>query len=179
MFCLISGSTRLHEIPKSTAQPSRRPSFVGDPLITHAEEEEGVAAAAAPLVVWLLAFSLASVWNVLYAVFLLWKNETWARYTWMGWADLVRKIRNVRAARSSAICCAVGGGSYFYLWLLCVLRVAARWKAAGFSVVVFSPHLLVIWWPTPEASRRSCARARLPRKHEESFLSAQPRSEYR
>ena len=76
---------------------SRRPSTVGDPLITHAEEKEGVSASTAPLVIWLLAFSLASVWNVLYAVFLLCRNETWGRYTWMGWADLIRKFRNVRA----------------------------------------------------------------------------------
>lgn len=56
--------------------------------------------AAAPLVVWLLAFSLAAVWNVVYAVYLLWKNKTWARYAWMGWADLIRKFRNVRAGGS-------------------------------------------------------------------------------
>lgn len=53
--------------------------------------------AAAPLVVWLLAFSLAAVWNVVYAVFLLSRNNTWARYAWMGWAELFRKFRNVRA----------------------------------------------------------------------------------
>ncbi|CAM9476818.1 unnamed protein product [Hapterophycus canaliculatus] len=72
-------------------------SFVyGDPLITYAEEEEGVPGAAAPLVVWLLAFSLAAVWNVAYAVYLLCTNKTWGRYAWMGWADLIRKFRNVR-----------------------------------------------------------------------------------
>ncbi|CAM9359623.1 unnamed protein product [Ectocarpus sp. 13 AM-2016] len=71
-------------------------SFVyGDPLITHAEEEEGVSGAAAPLVVWLLAFSLAALWNVAYAVYLLSKNETWARYTWLGWLDAARKFRNI------------------------------------------------------------------------------------
>eukprot|EP00752_Nemacystus_decipiens_P003114 g2884.t1 len=71
-------------------------SFVyGDPLVTHAEEKEGVSAAAAPLVVWLLAFSLASIWNLAYAFFLLSKNKTWVRYTWMGWADLMCKFRKI------------------------------------------------------------------------------------
>ncbi|CAM9150746.1 unnamed protein product [Scytosiphon promiscuus] len=71
-------------------------SFVyGDPLITYAEEEAGVAGAAAPLVVWLLAFSLAAVWNVAYAVYLLCTNKTWGRYVWLGWADLIRKFRKI------------------------------------------------------------------------------------
>lgn len=143
VFCLYFGVDSPACIkPKNTAQPSRRASIIGDPLITHAEEEEGVPAAAAPLVVWLLAFSLASVWNVLYAVFLLWKNETWGRYTWMGWVDLVRKIRNVRA-RSSAICYAIWGvvplGVCSFLFcVLCVLGVAAPWDSAGFPARITS-----------------------------------------
>eukprot|EP00903_Cladosiphon_okamuranus_P017561 g16175.t1 len=71
-------------------------SFVyGDPLVTHAEEEEGVSGAAAPLVVWLLAFSLASVWNVVYAMYLLFRNDTWGRYEWKGWTELFRKFRKI------------------------------------------------------------------------------------
>lgn len=69
--------------------------LLGDPLITYAEEREGVSGAAAPFVVWLLAFSLASVGNVGYAIFLLQTNNTWSRYTWEGWADLLGKFRNV------------------------------------------------------------------------------------
>lgn len=53
--------------------------------------------AAAPLVVWLLAFSLAAVWNVAYAVYLLSRNSTWARYAWTGWAEFFRKFLKVRA----------------------------------------------------------------------------------
>ncbi|CAM9163497.1 unnamed protein product [Pylaiella littoralis] len=71
-------------------------SFVyGDPLITYAEEEAEVPGAAAPLVVWLLAFSLASIGNVGYAMYLLQTNKTWSRYAWVGWADLLGKFRKV------------------------------------------------------------------------------------
>ena len=70
--------------------------FPGDPLVTQAEDDEGVSGAAAPLVVWLLAFSLSAVWNVVYAVYLLFRNDTWGRYEWMGWAELFRKFRKVR-----------------------------------------------------------------------------------
>lgn len=73
----------------------RFPDVLGEPLITHAEEEEGVSGAAAPLVVWLLAFSLAGVWNVAYAGYLLWTNDTWARYTWAGARDAWGKLFGV------------------------------------------------------------------------------------
>lgn len=85
-----------HRAAFSTPRRSLSPRAPGDPLITYAEEEEGVSGAAAPLVVWLLAFSLAALWNVAYAVYLLSKNETWAQYAWVGWSDVARKFRNVR-----------------------------------------------------------------------------------
>lgn len=80
----------------STSLRLRLASLLGDPLIEYAEEREGVSGAAAPLVVWLLAFSLASVGNVGYAIYLLQTNNTWSRYAWVSWADLLGKFRNVR-----------------------------------------------------------------------------------
>ncbi|CAM9680111.1 unnamed protein product [Laminaria digitata] len=67
----------------------------GEPLITRAEDEAGVPGVAAPLVIWLLAFSLAAVWNVFYAVYLLCAHKTWGRYAWMGAADFFWKFVNV------------------------------------------------------------------------------------
>ncbi|CAM9629826.1 unnamed protein product [Chrysoparadoxa australica] len=56
-------------------------SFVyGSNLVAYAEEELGVAKVFAPLVVWLLAFSLAGMWNVVYASWLLTTNRTWKRF---------------------------------------------------------------------------------------------------
>lgn len=77
------------------------PPPTGEPLITRAEDEEGVPGVAAPLVIWLLAFSFAAVWNVFYAVYLLCTNETWGRYAWMGMADVIRKFFNVRKLTQS------------------------------------------------------------------------------
>lgn len=71
------------------------PPPTGEPLITRAEDEAGVPSVAAPLVVWLLAFSLAAVWNVFYAVYLLCAHKTWGQYAWMGAADFFWKFVNV------------------------------------------------------------------------------------
>ena len=79
------------------------PLPTGEPLITRAEDEEGVPGVAAPLVIWLLAFSLAAVWNIFYAAYLLGKNKTWGRYAWTGVADFFRKILNVRKLRQRLI----------------------------------------------------------------------------
>lgn len=59
---------------------------------------------AAPLVVWLLAFSLAGLWNVVYAAVLLSNNSTWGRYAWTGWADLCSNFIKVTGVR--------GGGGF-------------------------------------------------------------------
>eukprot|EP00904_Undaria_pinnatifida_P013313 jgi/Undpi1/9111/HiC_scaffold_26.g11569.m1 len=73
-------------------------SFVyGEPLIDRAEDIEGVPGVAAPLVIWLLAFSLAAVWNILYAIYLLCINKTWGRYKWIGVWDFIPKFLNVTA----------------------------------------------------------------------------------
>lgn len=76
-------------------------SLSGDPLIAYAEDEAGVSGLAAPLVVWLLAFSLAGIWNICYASYLLWINGTWGRYKWEGGGDLCRKWCKVSEGWSS------------------------------------------------------------------------------
>jgi hypothetical protein len=52
-----------------------------DSMIEYAEDVEGVSQALSPNVVWLLAFSLSGIWNLLYAVYLLNKNSTWDRFS--------------------------------------------------------------------------------------------------
>lgn len=81
------------------------PPSPGEPLIDRAEDIEGVPGVAAPLVIWLLAFSLAAVWNILYAIYLLCVNKTWGRYKWMGVWDFIPKFLNVRELTHSTSGC--------------------------------------------------------------------------
>ena len=69
---------------------------VGDPLIADAEDDKGLSGAAAPLVIWLLAFSLQGLFNVGYSCYLLWANNTWGRYKWEGFFELSIKFLKVR-----------------------------------------------------------------------------------
>ncbi|CAN0182778.1 unnamed protein product, partial [Phaeothamnion confervicola] len=56
----------------------------GKPLVNYAEDEEGVPKILAPLVVWLLAFSLAASWNVVYSAGRLTRNGAWAGFFAVG-----------------------------------------------------------------------------------------------
>ncbi|CAM9457239.1 unnamed protein product [Ascophyllum nodosum] len=67
----------------------------GDPLIADAEDDKGLSGAAAPLVIWLLAFSLQGLFNVGYSCYLLWANNTWGRYKWEGYFELSIKFLKV------------------------------------------------------------------------------------
>lgn len=66
----------------------------------YAEEDKDVPSIAAPLVVWFLAFSFSSVFNLMYACFLLTKNKTWGRFATTRGLKALCKSAHVRPGQS-------------------------------------------------------------------------------
>lgn len=69
--------------------------------MSQANEEEGMPGIVAPLVIWLLAFSFAGLWNVIYACYLLSSKGTWGRYMSTSGRDIVD--HSVRVSRSAGV----------------------------------------------------------------------------